>query len=122
MVHERSIVIYITGGHFPQESLNKFQMKPKHMDRPTTRISYFALKFSLTRFFPKDVVNFNFLRQNKYDKIRPIISYNRHNVVNTDTKSAQIVLKSPQKNTIRFLPTSFRTLVRRYSCIFDIRI
>ena len=47
-------------------------MLPKHMcDRPP-RISYFAHKFSLTRFFPKKGVNFNFLRQNKYDKVRPI--------------------------------------------------
>ena len=32
----------------------------------------------------------------------------------THTKSAQIVLQNPQKNTTRSLPTSFRTLVRRY--------
>ena len=47
-------------------------MLPKHMcDRPP-RISYFAHKFSLTRFLPKKGVNFKFLRQNKYDKVRPI--------------------------------------------------
>ena len=43
-----------------------------HMcDRPP-RISYFAHKFSLIRFLPKKAVNFKFLRQNKYDKVRPI--------------------------------------------------
>ena len=74
----------------------------------------FALKFSLDHFFPKKVVNFNLLRQNKHDKIHPIISYKWHNFVNTHTKSVQMVLQSPQKNTTRSLPTSFRTLVRRY--------
>ena len=74
MVSERSIVIYLAhkGGHFSPKSWNISRMLPKHMcDRPP-RISYFAHKFSLTRFFPKKGVNFNFLRQNKYDKVRPI--------------------------------------------------
>ena len=74
MVSERSIVIYLAhkGGHFSPKSWNIFRMLPKHMcDRPP-RISYFAHKFSLTRFLPKKGVNFNFLRQNKYDKVRPI--------------------------------------------------
>ena len=35
----------------------------------------FAQTFSLTRFFPKKCVNFSFLRQNKYDEIRPIMSF-----------------------------------------------
>ena len=74
----------------------------------------FADMFSLTRFFHKKGVNLNFLRQNKYDKIRPIISYKRQNLVNTNTKRAQIVSQNPQKSTTRLLPTSFRTIVRRY--------
>ena len=74
----------------------------------------FAHKFSLTRFFPQKGVNFNFFRQNKYDKIRPIISYRRHNLVNTHTKSTQIVLQSPEKNSTRFLPTFFRNIQRHY--------
>ena len=88
-------------------------MLPKHIDRPT-RISYFRSQVVLTRFFSKQGVKFNFLRQNKYAKSRPIINYKRHNVVNTHTSSLQIMLQSPQKNTTRSLPTSFRTLVRRY--------
>ena len=81
----------------------------------------FDLKFSLTRFFPKKCVNFSLPSQNKYNKIRSIISYKRHNVI-IHTKSAQIVLQSPQKNTTRSLPTSFRTLVRRYYYICIIQI
>ena len=88
-------------------------MLPKHIDRPT-RISYFRSQVVLTRFFSKQGVKFNFLRQNKYAKSRPIINYKRHNVVNTHTSSLQIMLQSPQKNNTRSLPTSFRTLVRRY--------
>ena len=37
--------------------------------------------------------------------------------MNIHAKSAQIVSQSPQKNCTRSLPTSFRTIVRRYSVL-----
>ena len=116
MAHERSIVIYIThtkGRHFHQKVETYFKCCPS-ISIGLQGFHIFAHKFSLTRFFPKQGVNFNFLRQKNFDKIRPIISYKRHNVVNTHTKSAQIVLRSSQKNTTRSPSASFRTIVRRY--------
>ena len=116
MVYERSLVIDLA------HEVDFFHQKAETYSRCCSRICaislpefhIFADMFSLTRFFHKKGVNLNFLRQNKYDKIRPIISYKRQNLVNTNTKRAQIVSQNPQKSTTRLLPTSFRTIVRRY--------
>ena len=100
MVSERSIVIYLAhkGGHFSPKSWNISRMLPKHMcDRPP-RISYFAHKFSLTRFFPKKGVNFNFLRQNKYDKAPPI-SFTKDIILLIHIKKVRrLCYKAPKKH------------------------